>query len=141
MRTPPAWQSSFDQQRAFDENVLPLINLGVIALSLLIAIGGVLFFYIAVSCVRGAIRKIGPVPTYLSEPPSDLPPAVVGTLVDERADPRDAISTIIDLAHRGYLAIEEEQNEGVFGIGRSSELHLQAQRQAAGRSCARLRAR
>ena len=116
---PPAWQDSFDQQRAFDENILPLINLGVIAISMLIAIGGALFFYL-LYLRKGRDPKIGPVPSYLSEPPSDLPPAIVGTLVDERADPRDAISTIIDMAHRGYLAIEESQNEGVFGLGRSS---------------------
>ncbi|MFN8564178.1 MAG: DUF2207 domain-containing protein [Anaerolineae bacterium] len=117
---PPAWQNSFDEQRAFDENVMPLVNLGILALSLFVAIGGALFFY-TLYMRKGRDPQIGPVPTYLSEPPSDLPPAIVGTLVDERADPRDAISTIIDLAHRGYLAIEESQNEGVLGFGRSSE--------------------
>ncbi len=116
---PPTWQSSFDSQRAFDENTLPLINLGVLVLSLVIAIGGALFFY-TLYMRKGRDPKIGPVPTYLSDPPSELPPAIVGTLIDERADPRDAISTIIDLAHRGYLAIEETQNEGLFGIGKSS---------------------
>jgi uncharacterized membrane protein len=34
---------------------------------------------------------------------------------------RDVISTLVDLAHRGYLVIEEEQKEGLFGIGHSSE--------------------
>ncbi len=82
---------------------------------------------------KGRDPEIGPVPTYLSEPPSDLPPAVVGTLVDERADPRDAISTMIDLAH-GLSGIEEEQNEGIFGIGGSSEFTFKRTRQAAGRA-------
>ncbi len=118
--TAPAWQSNFDQQRAFDENVMPLINIGIVALSLLIGIGGVLMLYI-LYVRKGRDPEIGPVPTYLSEPPSDLPPAVVGTLVDERADPRDAISTVIDLAHKGYLVIEEEKKEGIFGIGGGSE--------------------
>ncbi len=115
----PVWQAGFDQTRAFQESVMPWINLGVIALSLVIAIGGVLFIYVLYQR-KGRDPKIGPVPTYLADPPSELPPAVVGTLVDERADPRDVISTVIDLAHKGYLAIEEEQKEGVFGIGRSS---------------------
>ncbi len=118
--TPPAWQASFDQQRAFDENILPLINVGIIALSLLIGIGGVLLLYV-LYMRKGRDPDVGPVPTFLSEPPSDLPPAVVGTLVDERADPRDAISTVIDLAHKGYIVIEEEKKEGVFGIGGGSE--------------------
>jgi uncharacterized membrane protein len=91
----------------------------VIAVSLIIGIGGTLFFY-SMYMRKGRDPVIGVVPTYLSEPPSDLPPAVVGTLVDERADQRDAISTIIDLAHKGYMAIEETQNEGVFGFGKSS---------------------
>lgn len=118
--TPPAWQSNFDTQRAFEENVAPLINLGALALSALIAIGGVLFFVIMYQR-RGRDPEVGPVPTYLSEPPSDLPPAVVGTLIDERADPRDVISTVIDLAHREYLVIEESRTEGLFGLGGSSE--------------------
>jgi uncharacterized membrane protein YgcG len=117
--TPASWQADFDSQRAFQENTLPLLQLGLIALSLLIGVGGVLFFY-TMYMRKGRDPQIGPVPTFLSEPPSDLPPAIVGTLVDERADPRDAISTIIDLAERGYLAIEEGKTEGLFGLGGGS---------------------
>lgn len=40
-------------------------------------------------------------------PPKSLTPAEVGTLVDERCDMADIISTLIDLAARGYLRIEE----------------------------------
>ena len=41
------------------------------------------------------------------EPPPDLAPAEAGTLYDERADMIDLTSTIIDLAVRGHLRIEE----------------------------------
>lgn len=41
------------------------------------------------------------------EPPEDLTPAEVGTLVDESADMEDVTATLIDLAARGYLDIEE----------------------------------
>jgi len=41
------------------------------------------------------------------EPPSDLTPAEAGTLYDEKADMIDLTSTVIDLAVRGYLRIEE----------------------------------
>lgn len=41
------------------------------------------------------------------EPPDEQTPAVVGTLVDEMADLKDITSTIIDLAVRGYVLIEE----------------------------------
>ena len=48
------------------------------------------------------------------EPPKDLTPAEAGTLVDERADILDITSTIIDLAVRGYLKIEETESTKFF---------------------------
>ncbi|UCF20060.1 MAG: DUF2207 domain-containing protein [Gemmatimonadota bacterium] len=41
------------------------------------------------------------------DPPEGLSPAEVGTLMDFNVDPRDLSATIIDLAVRGYLRIEE----------------------------------
>jgi uncharacterized protein (TIGR04222 family) len=49
------------------------------------------------------------------EPPAKLRPAQVGLLVDETADPRDLVATIVDLAVRGYLSITEHPKEGLFG--------------------------
>ncbi len=43
------------------------------------------------------------------EPPDGLTPAEVGTVVDERADLADITSSILDLAIRGYLRIEEQE--------------------------------
>lgn len=40
-------------------------------------------------------------------PPPDVHPGQLGTLVDEHADVRDVTATIIDLAVRGYLLIEQ----------------------------------
>lgn len=40
-------------------------------------------------------------------PPADVHPGVIGTLVDEVADPHDVTATLVDLAVRGYLRIEE----------------------------------
>jgi uncharacterized membrane protein len=54
------------------------------------------------------------VPDYISEPPDKLPPAVVGTLVDEKADMQDIVSTLIDLAQRGYLTMTEEDDDHVY---------------------------
>lgn len=115
----PNWQSSFDSDRDYEENVLPLINLGTIAISLLIAVGGPLAIYTHWMS-KGRDPQVGPVPTFLSEPPSNLPPAVVGSLVDESVDTHDILSTIIDLAHRGYLVIEENQTK-LIGIFSSSK--------------------
>src|SRR5205814_2060464 len=63
----------------------------------------------------GRDPQIGPVPSYLTEPPDDLPPAVAGTLIDEKADLQDIISTVVDLARRGVLEMEEHENK-IFGI-------------------------
>ena len=41
------------------------------------------------------------------EPPEGLTPAEVGTLLDERADLADLTATLLDLAVRGYLDIQE----------------------------------
>ena len=51
------------------------------------------------------------------EPPDGLRPAQLGVLQDERADPLDATATLIDLAVRGHLVIEEIAPAGPFGLG------------------------
>ena len=48
-------------------------------------------------------------------PPENLRPGQVGTIIDERANTLDVSATIVDLAVRGYLTIEEIPKEGVFG--------------------------
>jgi hypothetical protein len=40
-------------------------------------------------------------------PPKDLSPAEVGTLVDESCDMTDVVSTLVDLAARGFIKIKE----------------------------------
>jgi uncharacterized membrane protein YgcG len=42
------------------------------------------------------------------EPPKGICPAEAGTLVDDTIHPRDITSTIVDLAVRGYIKIEEK---------------------------------
>jgi uncharacterized membrane protein len=71
--------------------------------------------------IRGRDPQVGLAAEYLSEPPSDVPPAVAGTLVDERADTQDIIASLIDLARRGYLEMEESKSTGFLGIGGGSE--------------------
>lgn len=48
-------------------------------------------------------------------PPEDLRPGQVGTLIDERANTLDVTATIIDLAVRKFLVIEEIEKQGWFG--------------------------
>jgi uncharacterized membrane protein YgcG len=48
-------------------------------------------------------------------PPTEMSPAEVGTIVDERCDIHDIVATVIDLASRGYLKITElKQPEFLF---------------------------
>ena len=48
-------------------------------------------------------------------PPDGVRPGQVGTLIDERANPLDVIATVVDLAVRGGLRIEELPKRGWFG--------------------------
>lgn len=56
--------------------------------------------------------------TVMYEPPKvgnqPLTPAEVGTLIDEKLDPRDISSTIVGLAVKGYIKIEETKREGMI---------------------------
>ncbi|HEY6767257.1 MAG TPA: DUF2207 domain-containing protein [Candidatus Sulfotelmatobacter sp.] len=48
------------------------------------------------------------------EPPEGISPAEAGTLLDDSIHPRDITSTIIDLAVRGYVKIEEVADKGLL---------------------------
>jgi uncharacterized membrane protein len=50
------------------------------------------------------------------EPPAGISPAEAGTLLDNSADMRDITATMVDLAVRGQLRIEERQSPKVFGL-------------------------
>jgi uncharacterized membrane protein YgcG len=115
----PYWQEEFDRQQAFDETVRPILDVVFAGLSMLLGLGGPLAIFLRWQ-TRGRDPRVGIVPEYLADLPSDLPPAVVGALIDERVDVRDVISTVMDLARREYLVIEEQKVEGFLGLGRSS---------------------
>lgn len=65
----------------------------------------------------GVVKPIGAHEALVVEytPPENLRPAELGTLIDERADTLDVVSTIIDLATRGFLVISEIDKKWVFG--------------------------
>jgi hypothetical protein len=50
------------------------------------------------------------------EPPERMTPFEVGVLVDNRPDMRDVTSTLVDLAVRGWLVIEQIDDEKLFGL-------------------------
>ncbi len=94
----PGWQRA--------EDLKPMMDLGLGVLGALFVIGGPLFM-VLLWYVRGRDPHVELPTDYLTEPPSDAPPGVAGALVDERADLQDVLATVVDLARRGYLEIEE----------------------------------
>ena len=53
--------------------------------------------------------------SYVSEPPSPLPPGLAGALIDEKVDTKEIIATVVDLARRGYLEITDTEKKGLLG--------------------------
>jgi uncharacterized membrane protein YgcG len=62
--------------------------------------------------------------TVAYEPPDMLTPAELGTLIDNSPDLRDITATLVDLAVRGYLRIEERQESKLLGFWSSSAFYL-----------------
>jgi hypothetical protein len=88
---------------------LPLVTLGVML---------VLWFYKG----RDANPGMSVAPMY--EPPPGISPAEAGTLLDDQIHPRDITSTIVDLAVRGFLKIEETDDKGLLFHHKDYIFHL-----------------
>jgi uncharacterized membrane protein YgcG len=129
---PPVLQERWSLQRAFS---LTAATIGT-ALALLLA-GGVGVGFLAYRRGRdrrylGQIPGLAPVGTGPAAeelrpfgqspegpvewaPPDDLRPGLVGTLQDETANVLDVTATIVDLAVRGYIRIDELPRSSLFG--------------------------
>lgn len=90
--------------------------LGAGWLLLPLAVGGLLFAWWRHAGRDPAGRGSVPV---VYEPPEGLAPAEVGTLLDERFDPRDLAATILDLAIRGWLEIVEVPRQEFLFLSRT----------------------
>lgn len=105
----PPWQAEADradaEQAVLDERgrVIDLIA-GIF--SLLLLVGGSLGIFL-LWFARGRDQAVGLSADYLSEPPDDLPAGLLGTLLDEQADLKDVMATLLDLARKGALRIQE----------------------------------
>ena len=108
------------RKHAFQQRWGPVFGLGFLSLAGLLIIGGPVLLYLW-WYRKGRDPAVGLVADYLPEPPSDLPAGMVGTLIDESADMQDILATVLDLARRGALEIEETQEPGFLGIGTISD--------------------
>jgi len=121
--TPAPWQAKVDaeqaareQQEIYNTTRRPIVDLMTLALSLFFLVGGLTGLYV-LWYMRGRDKAVGLIADYLPEPPTDLPPGVAGTLLDEQADMEDIIATIVDLGRRGILSMQEVEEPGLLGIG------------------------
>jgi len=64
---------------------------------------------------RGRDPRVGPIAVQYA-PPDGMTPAEAGTLVDDDAAMRDITATIVDLAVRGYIVIEEKDKSQMLGL-------------------------
>lgn len=55
-------------------------------------------------------------PALRTAPPTGFRPGELGTLVDERVDAQDITATILDLAIRGYLRLEQQPSDDASGF-------------------------
>jgi len=92
---------------------------------------GVLALILRLWYARGRDQRLRPVaPCY--ESPDGLSPAEMGTLVANRADTRDITATIVDLALRGHLVIEENDEEGLLDLWSSEDFTVHREHAGAG---------
>jgi type II secretory pathway pseudopilin PulG len=117
----PPWQAAYDQAVAIG----PIISLGLVALAGLILVGGTLFVIFKYTSHKRGLPPIV-VPEYLTEPPSDDPPAIAATLVENRAETKFVIATLLDLARRGLIVIEQETNGASFIFHRTDKTEQEA---------------
>ncbi len=69
---------------------------------------------------RGRDPRLRPIAAQY-EPPDQLTPGEVGTLIDNSVDMRDITASIVDLAVRGYIVIEEQKKDHLLGLTHSKE--------------------
>jgi hypothetical protein len=72
---------------------------------------------------RGRDPRLRPI-TVAYEPPDSLTPAELGTLIDNSPDLRDITATLVDLAVRGFLRIEERLESKLLGFWSSTAFYL-----------------
>jgi hypothetical protein len=116
---PQPWQAQADAAAAQREAEMnyrqtwgPIATLGLGALGALFLLGGPALLYL-LWYKLGRDKPVELVADYLPEPPDELPPGIVGTLLDEQADMQDIVATLVDLARRKAISITETKS-GMF---------------------------
>jgi len=119
----PAWQAQADTEAKLSR-WRSVFNVFVLLFALMLMFLAPAALYL-LWYAKGRDPRPEIAPSYLPEPPSDLPPGIVGTLIDERADTKEVIATIVDLARRGYLRMEEIGKDDISGYSARDFLYTQ----------------
>lgn len=77
-----------------------------------ICVFGVMFY---LYWTRGRDPEHGSI-TVQYDPPDNLTPGECGTLVDNEASMRDITATLVDLAVKGFIVIEQKDQSGLLGL-------------------------
>jgi hypothetical protein len=107
----PILDRRFSLSAAFTLNA---VTGGALAALLVLLLGGVaLLYWTRGRDARAAGHEgaVNPVQNGQFTPPEGVRPGQIGTLVDEQADVIDVTATIVDLAVRGYLRIDEQPRQ------------------------------
>ncbi len=115
----PSWQQADDTRRLEEEKsadrkaFYDLVFMGIGFLFTIAGIAGVYGLWYA----KGRDPHVGLVAEFLPAPPDDLPPGAVGALLDEVANERDIVATIVDFGRRGVIKIDDGSGNGTTAYG------------------------
>lgn len=117
------WQKKLDRQEAYNKKWRPLVELLIGLISLLLLVGGLIGLYL-MWLRKGRDPRVRLPADYLNEPPDDLHPGQVGVLIDEKADMKDVLATLMGLAHKGYIQIKEIERKKLLFTSKDFEYVL-----------------
>lgn len=107
--TAPTWQPAADERDATIEARETRASAGRFMLVLagigIAVIGGLVLLTAWYRSIREP--QVGLVHRTVPQPPGDVPGVLVGSLMDERVDPRDIAAGVLDLHHQGVITIRE----------------------------------
>jgi uncharacterized protein (TIGR04222 family) len=111
--SPPPWQERQVWGERYRRTIQPIVTFALLLVGLVIPVIGGLWLLLT-WFLRGRDPRVRRARGTLTAPPNDLPPGVVGTLVDERADVHDVLATMVDLGNRDILRIAPVHTDSNF---------------------------
>ncbi|MDD4179955.1 MAG: DUF2207 domain-containing protein, partial [Candidatus Margulisbacteria bacterium] len=88
--------------------------------------GAIFIFMLSLYLRLGRDYEVAGVATVITSPPTDLAPALAGTVIDEEAGMKELIATILDLSRRGFIGITEKVSKVWLFTTRDFEYQLKA---------------